>query len=245
MSQLPWTRFKKNLILALLATLLVAPALAEASEDSLYDFLWLDPDKKVYVLQNKVYKKKNTGYANLGYVYSLTPDYFDTRGFHLSTGWYFHEEWAIEGYFNKYSNSPNTTFDNLKGVNGVTAFSRQFNSTVGLMGVWSPFYGKINTFNKIFYFDWSVGAGVVRINSESNEKTVASTTTADSYNKETYTGAIVKTGLRFHATKKMHINMDFHRTIYSAPGPTPVLNGTGKDKWWGNTDLIFSIGFSF
>jgi outer membrane beta-barrel protein len=113
------------------------------------------------------------------------------------------------------------------------------------MGVWTPFYGKINTFNKIFYFDWSVGAGLVKIDSESNEKTVASTTTADSYKKESYTGAIIKTGLRFHATKNIHVNMDFHRTIYQAPGPAPTLNGNGKDKWWGNTDMIFSIGFSF
>ena len=31
-----------------------------AGEKSLYDFLWLDPDKKVYVLQNKIYKKEHT-----------------------------------------------------------------------------------------------------------------------------------------------------------------------------------------
>ena len=242
MSRKPWTQISFTILLALQ---IVAPVIVQASEDSLYDFLWLDPDKKVYVLQNKVYKKKNTGYVNLGYINSLTPEFFDTRGWHLSIGWYFHEEWAIESYFNKYSSSPNTTFDNLKAVNGVTAFSRQLNSNIGIMGIWTPFYGKINTFNKIFYFDWSVGAGLVKIKSESNEKTVASTTTADTYNKENLTGAIIKTGLRFHATKNIHINMDLHRTIYQAPGPASTLNGSGNEKWWGNTDMIFSIGISF
>lgn len=240
MSRMPWTQFKTTMLMALL---FVAPALVQASEDSLYDFLWLDPDKQVYVLQNKVYKKKNTGYANLGYINSLTPDFFDTSGVHLSTGWYFHEEWAVEGYFNKYSSKSNTTYENLKNVNGAIPFSRQFNKTMGLLGVWSPFYGKINTFNKIFYFDWSVGAGVAKIDSESNSKTAANASIADTYNKESYTGAILKTGLRFHATKRFHINLDLHRTIYKAPGP--VINGRATDKWWGNTDTVLSIGFSF
>ena len=32
--------------------------LAYAGEENVYDFLWLDPDKKVYVLQNREFKKK-------------------------------------------------------------------------------------------------------------------------------------------------------------------------------------------
>ncbi|MCO4794951.1 MAG: outer membrane beta-barrel domain-containing protein [Bacteriovoracaceae bacterium] len=240
MSQTPWTRKTLSMFLALV---FLAPTLVQASEDSLYDFLWLDPDKKVYVLQNKVYKKKGTGYVNAGYVMSQTPDFFDSTGWHLSTGWYFHEEWAIEGYFNTYSNKTNTTYENLKNVNGAIPFSRQFNKTYGLMAVWSPFYGKINTFNKIFYFDWSIGAGVAKIDAESNSTTAAIPSAADTYKKESYTGAILKTGLRFHATKRMHLDLNLHRTIYQAPGP--VLNGVGPDKWWGNTDVVFSVGFSF
>lgn len=42
--------------LALVLFTLSAPAL-RADEKDLYDFMWLDPDKKVYVLQNKVHKK--------------------------------------------------------------------------------------------------------------------------------------------------------------------------------------------
>jgi hypothetical protein len=38
----------------------------KANEKDLYDFMWLDPDKKVYVLQNKVHKKERTIYINLG-----------------------------------------------------------------------------------------------------------------------------------------------------------------------------------
>ncbi len=36
-----------------------------AGEKDLYDFQWLDPDKSVYVLQNKIYPKNKTFYVDI------------------------------------------------------------------------------------------------------------------------------------------------------------------------------------
>ena len=122
---------------------------AIADEKDLYKFLWLDPDKKVYVLQNKLFKKKKSIYTQLGYVAGLSGEYQDTSGLNFRTGYYLNEEWAIEGFYNSYSNKNNDAYDNIKRINQTVPFVRRFTSTYGLMGIWSPFYGKINTFNKL------------------------------------------------------------------------------------------------
>lgn len=221
----------------------VGPTL-KAAEDDLYKFLWLDPDKQVYVLQNKVYKKRHSFYGTLGYLQGQSNEFQDTSGLHVSAGFYFHEEWAFEVFYNGYSNSNNDAFENLKRINASVPFIRKVESAYGAMAIWSPFYGKVNTFNKIFYFDWNFGLGLSKINAETNAKTVANPNTSDEFSSETYTGVAYKTGLRFHATEHIHIGLDYFRQSYQAPGPT-IGNKPGEEKWRHNSDVILSVGFSF
>ncbi len=227
--------------------ILVALALSiktYASEKDLYDFMWLDPDKKVYVLQNKVHKKDKSIYFNLGYGTGLSSTFQDTSMLHANTGYYITEEWAIEGLYTKYSNSDNDNFTNIKKVNGVVPFLRRPLSNYGVIGKWSPFYGKINTFNKIFYFDWSFGAGLGKINNESNATTVAVTSTANRYNKESATSIIFKTQLQFHATENIHVGFDAIMNNYKAPGPT--INGrAGTSTMRSTWDALITFGVSF
>ncbi len=93
-----------------------------ASEQDLYDFMWLDPDKKVYVLQNKVHKKEHSIYFNVGYGTSLSAAFQDTNMLHLNTGFYLTEEWAIEGLYTKYSNQDMINFQIIKGLKGMFPF---------------------------------------------------------------------------------------------------------------------------
>jgi len=214
---------------------------AKAAEKDLYNFLWLDPDKKVYVLQNKVYKREHTVYLDVGYLKALSSKFQNTNGFKIKGGYYFKEEWAVELFFNKYSNSNNDTYQNAKAVNGIEPFIRRFNSSFGLLGVWTPFYGKINTFNRIYYFDWSFGAGPAFIKAESNLKTAAASGTENRYDKESMTGAMGKTELRFHLSKNVHIGLEYQNTMYKAAGPrTP-----NTKSWCNNGDALISVGFSF
>ncbi len=212
-----------------------------AGEKSLYDFLWLDPDKKVYVLQNKLYKKEHSVYFDLGYIANMTSKFQDTNGFSFKGGYYFHEEWGIELFYSQYSNKNNDDFRNVKLINEAVPFVRRLDSAYGAALIYSPFYGKINTFNKIYYFDWSFGAGYSKINANSNIKSVRIDNAPNKYEKETYNGGVLKTKIKFHIKENVHLGVEYMNTYYMAPGP----KNPKSDRLRTNTDLIFSVGFSF
>jgi outer membrane beta-barrel protein len=224
-----------------LGLLLLIPKNTQAGEESLYDFLWLDPDKKVYVLQNKLYKKEKTVYFDLGYISNFTSKFQDTNGLAVKTGYYFHEEWGVELFYHQYSNKNNDDFRNVKFVNSAEPFIRKLDSTYGAALIYSPFYGKVNTFNKIFYFDWSFGAGYAAVNTKSNLKTARVSSAQSKYESESYGGGLLKTKLKFHLTENMHLGLEYMNTYYMAPGPKNPKSDTLRT----NTDLIFSVGFSY
>ena len=230
--------------LVLLITLALGIPRAFATEKDLYDFLWLDPDKKVYVLQNKIHKKEHTVYANLGIGLGLSSTFQDTTLVHANMGFYFTEEWAIEALYTSYGNADNEAFTNLKKLNGSIPFIRKTNSNYGMLAKWAPFYGKINTFNKIFYFDWSFGLGLGKLSTESNAATVANPAMANNYSQESYNSVIGKTELTLHATKNIHISLGLIMNNYSAPGPA-ISGQAGKNKMRNNLDSLLSVGFSF
>lgn len=216
----------------------------KATEKDLYDFMWLDPDKKVYVLQNKVHKKERTIYLNLGLGNGGAGAFIDTSLLHTNMGYYLNEEWAIEILYTKYKNKENDSFTNIQRVNGVVPFIRKPISSTGALVKWSPFYGKINTFNQIFYFDWGFGLGLGKYNTESNKNTVSNAATANTYSKESYNNIIGKTELSFHVNKNIHLGLALQVNNYKAPGPT-ISNVPGSNKMRQDVDTIFSLGFSF
>ncbi len=228
-----------SLIVALLMLMLTKRT--HAGEGSLYDFLWLDPDKKVYVLQNKLYKKEHSFYADLGYISNFTSKFQDTNGFSLHAGYYIHEEWGLEVFYHQYSNKNNDDFQNVRLINEAEPFVRRMKSLYGAAVIWSPFYGKINTFNQIFYFDWSFGLGLAQVNTDSNLKTVTVSNATNKYEKETHSAGVLKTKIKIHLKENLHLGIEYMNTYYNAPGP----KNPKSDKLRTNTDLIFSIGFSY
>lgn len=224
----------------LLLFVFLLPPLALAGEKSLYDFIWLDPDKKVYVLQNKLFKKKYKAYFDLGYLSNESAKFQTTTGFQGRAGWYFAEEWGIEAIYNHYNSTNNDDFKSVQIVNNQVPFIRRFKNQYGLILNWSPFYGKINTFNRIYYFDWSFGAGVSKVSAESNIKTFNDSPTKLILNSESYTGALLKTNVKFHLKENLHLGIGYLSTFYNAPTP----KNPKKDKLRTNTDFILSIGFS-
>jgi outer membrane beta-barrel protein len=231
-------------LLWLLAFILTNLHGARASEESLYDFVWLDPDKKVYVLQNKLYQKEHSLYFDLGYISNYTSKFQDTYGFQGKLGYYFHEEWGIEVFGNYYNNVDNDDVKSVQIINQQRPFIRRLNLSYGLVGIWSPFYGKINTFNKIFYFDWSFGAGVVQINGEDNLETsiqsISNPGIPDKFESKTFTGGVLKSTVKFHLNERYHIGIEYMNTYFAAPSPKDPKN----DKLRTNTDVILSAGIS-
>lgn len=238
-----FTKFKLITLVGLMASSGFVTSAYSAEED-LYDFLWLDQDKQVYVLQNKIFKKKNSFFVQAGYLIGLTNEFQDTSGWQASFGFHFTEQLGVELMYNSYSNSDNTTVTNLREINETVPFLRKLTSSYGLMLKYDPFYGKINTFNKIIYFDWSFGAGIGKVQAESNAATVDDEDTEDVFASEDYNAAFLKTAFKIHATERITIGTHLLRTIYKAPGP--VVNGVPQaEKWRGNSDFILSVGFSF
>ena len=195
--------------------LFIFPLSSYAGEEDLYDFLWLDPDKTVYVLQNKIYPKEKSYYLDIGYLTNATSTFQETNGAQIKAGYFFAEEWAVEFNYISYSNTDNSTLDTVKSVAGLVPFIRRPVSTTGVFGIWSPFYGKINTFNKIYYFDWSFGFGIGSMNAESNLET-AEIKDQDRFDSENFTTFMLKTTFKFHINRSFHIGIEYLNTNFES-----------------------------
>ena len=225
----------------LLILLLCSCNIAYAGEEDLYDFLWLDPDKKVFVLQNKVHPKKNKFFVDAGYVYSLTSKYQSTTGAKIKASYFFNENFGIELGYTTYANENNSAYENLKVINGTVPFIRRSLSNTTISAIWSPFYGKINTFNHIYYFDWSFGIGTGSFITESNLKTVLDPSQKDRYEAEHYTPLILTTKFRFHINDKINLGIEFTNINFEASSP----KRTNTKEWEMNNDISVSLGVSF
>jgi outer membrane beta-barrel protein len=126
-------------------------------------------------------------------------------------------------------------------LNGGVPFIRRPLSTMGIGIVWSPFYGKINTFNSIVYFDWSFGLGYAKIQTESNLETARVSSAANRYDRENYNGAYVKSAVKFHVNQNWHVGIEWVGTQYFAPGPRNPKNKLHRS----NNDLILQLGWSY
>lgn len=216
-----------------------------AAEKDIYKFLWLDPDKSVYVLQNKLYKKNGKSYFNVSYINGISSAFQSTSGLGGLFGYYFGEEWSVELVFNKYTNNNNSAYETLFTVAKTVPFIRKINHAYGVIVNWSPFYGKINTFNKIFYFDWSFGVGLQRLLAESNAKTVAKSEISDQFEEESFNSLVLKTSFKFHVKSYIHLDVSYCKNMFMGAGPYAENGSRPPDKLRSNTDIIFSLGMSF
>jgi len=223
-----------------LLTFCVVSSSAQAGEEDLYDFLWLDPDKTVYVLQNKVHPKDGSFYVDLNYVINTTSTFQDTIGTQLNTGYFFTEQWGLEFSYMSYSNTDNSTLKSVESVAGLAPFVRRPVESISVFAIYSPFYGKINTFNKIFYFDWSFGAALGTYKMESNLET-SELTDQNRYDEENYNTLQLKTTFKVHMNRNIHLGIQFLNTNFMSNSPS-TPNST---SWDYNNDLVIGLGVSF
>lgn len=225
----------------LLIIALVMTSVASASEKDFYNFLWLDPDKSVYVLQKKIHKKKGRNFFQFGYTKGLSSDFQDTNGYNMNVGRYLTEELGIELHFAQYLNENNNAYESIIRVNNTEPFIRKMQQNIGIMGIWSPFYGKINTFNRIYYFDVSFGAGISYLTAESNLKYSDNTSITGKFDKETYTALMFKTDLKLYVNKDFYFQAQLINQSFWAN--EPQNRNTKKLKF--NFDTMFGVGYSF
>lgn len=239
---------KLSFYYALLSTLVfinISPV--NGAEDSVYDFLWLDPDKSVYVLQNKTFRKSNTFSVEASFLTTLGKAFQDTYGVDLKGQYYFSEHYGVEVFHTRYTNTDSDDFKNVVSVtsanngNPTYPFVRRLNAATGALFLVSPFYGKINTFNKIYYFDWSFGLGFALLNAESNINSVTEVNAPNNYESESFTALVYKTSFKFHVNRNWSSVIDLRNMNYQAAGPINKSNKELRNNW----DFMIGVGYKF
>jgi outer membrane beta-barrel protein len=212
-----------------------------ASDDDEYSFNWLDPDKKIYVLQNRRflqnrrYLKANHAELSLLVGPGLSNSYRNVFNVEPRIAYFFSEAWGIEGFYTNSFNQPNATVDALRRATNTTlAVVREIHSEVGAVIDYVPWYAKINVFNKILYFDWYLAAGVGSISSVLTD----SSTTGKVYLSQNSPGFVLSTGHQFHLSDTLLFRLDMTGTFYNAQ-----IDTTNGDKtWYSNFNFGVGIG---
>ena len=211
----------------------------KGNESDVKKIRWFDQKNKVYVLQNRVHKKKGRILLNLGVIKGLENDYQDTLGFLFGGQYYWTENFGLGFSYRVYGHSDNNAYELLKKLNGVTPFLRREKELVGVKFLWSPFYGKINTFNQITYFDWYFGTGLGFLKSESNSDSFKNSSGTNTFKSEKNVTLLLKSGLKFYLTDTLDLRVEYLQKVFTAP------TGLSKKDLRFKADLSLSVGFSF
>src|SRR5688572_15226833 len=119
----------------LLFILLIPIGRVVHAEDSDYSFHWLDPDKKIYVLQNRKYLKGlHPLFSVIGSVGFSNP-YCSTYNIDPRLTFYFSETFAVEFFYTLVSNTKNSTYGALTGaapnaLPNIREVSRQYGAMI-------------------------------------------------------------------------------------------------------------------
>lgn len=216
-----------------------------ASERDVYNFSWLDPDKEVYVLQNRKYRKDGKFHVNLGLGITTSGSFVDAKSYQGRAGYFFREDWGFEFVYAKNSGTENETAKSVRsdGLTGSIPFRRIVEGYMGGMLMWSPFYAKINTFNRIIYLDWLLGLGVAKIDEKNNKQEFLTGLSGSESTSESHTGLMWDTSLKFHLNENWDIRTDLTVVHYKAEKPTNTA--TKEQIFYSNWDFSLSLGYSF
>ena len=207
----------------------------DESED--YNFSWLDPDKKVYVLQNRRYRKAMRPHLYVGGGLNLSNPFKTGYVGTGRAGFWLSEQFGIEGFGAFFANSDSDTLVAIRQRSTVQPFVREIKTYFGGAFDWAPFYAKMNIFNNIVYFDWlfNVGAGVV--NTENDRNTASSAAAARV--SESHFGIFFGTAMNFFLSKHFLVRLDLTGVNYGATG------ASGADKRFMSFDFTAGAGFIF
>ena len=213
----------------------------QAGESSVYDFSWLDPDKEVFVLQNRKFLKARKLHASAGFGMTTSGPFVDATAVQGRLAFFPFEEWGIEGL---YSRNKGVENDNAKLVRksgkgpGSTPFRRIVKRYQGGMLLWSPFYAKINTFNKIVYLDWMFGLGIAQLTEENNKTEYSTHGDKKDPSLESHQGILWQLTFNVFVTQVANLRFDFVAVHFEADSPSESV----EDTWNHHYDLILSMG---
>jgi outer membrane beta-barrel protein len=232
----------------LFLSVLVDISTSYAADDDDYNFSWLDPDKKIYVLQNRRYRKANSADIFLMGGLSLGDTYRTVYQVQPRLGYWFNEEMGLEVFYSDRFNGQNNAYKALDQAiqsGGVekSPYIREVTSQVGVLFTWAPWYAKINVFNSVLYFDWYFEGGVGSLGTQVGPETQAQNPTL--WTEQNIFAVYAGTGHLFHLSEHWKLRLDFLGHFYSAPvyGGLP---GAPTDKAiFSNFALNLGVGYKF
>lgn len=231
-----------KVLLVVLAALwlgVVAASWSEAAEGSSgesdeYNFSWLDPDKKIYVLQNRRYTKAHKLNLSLSAGLGDTSAYRTSYSLSPRIGYYMTEHFGFEILYQMLSNKNNNTYNALHEQSPALAPNvLEIKNQLAALVTWAPWYAKINVFNWVLYFDWyfTGGLGTLSTNVIPGSTSSAATT-------KSFTGYYLGTGQMFHIDESWIVRLDFTNVFFKAPQSVT----SGKEVFYNSTTFEIGVG---
>ena len=222
---------------------------ALALEGDTYSFEWLDPDKEVYVLQNRKFRKKGRLYLDVGGGVTTSGAFVDSQAIQGRIGYFARESLGFEFIYSKNDGEENDTAKSVRNIGGGAGsapFRRIVDNYLGGMLMWAPFYSKINTFNTIIYADWLLGLGYAKLEENNNQLEILSGGDESSVTNESHDGFLWNLGMKIYLTRSLEFRFDLTTVFYEA-NEIAGVNGEESSKkiWHSNWDAVASIGYSF
>lgn len=214
-----------------------------------YDFSWLDPDKKIYVVQNRKYTKAGKMELALNGGIGIGEPYRTRRIVLPRLFYYFNEHWGVSvmgGFIRNAENGNMVAIKEASTASSVIPVVRDIQSFVGASAVWLPFYGKMNMFNQMFYIDWhfELGVGSAKTEIDLNRSATGSARIEEA----TYTSYHWGTGMKFYVTRNIAARLDYLAVFYKAPtginGSTTSGSGAAVDTF-DNHFLTLGASYTF
>ncbi len=223
-----------------LAVLAVSWANAAEDKDNEFNFSWLDPDKKIYVLQNRKYLKANRPLVSVMGGPAISNAYRTSYDITGSFAFYMSELFGIEAFYSGFINKENNTFDALKfaiGSNALLPVVREIRAQYGLLMHYVPWYSKINVFNQILYFDWYFSGGLGGIHTALDTRTVATSNPA--FETQDFFCLFLGTGHEYYLTQNVIVRLDFSGAFYRAQS----FGKSGDTTWFSNYSFGLGLGY--
>ncbi len=211
-----------------------------------YDFSWLDPEKKIYVVQNRKYTKKNRLELALSGGIGIGEPYRTRRTLLPRAMYYINESWGVSGFMLFNQNEENGNVAALRLVSGRIPAVRDIQNYSGGSVMWIPFYGKINMFNKIFYLDWHLEAGVGGAASEIDLNTTFGNPA--NLSETNYFSFHWGTGQKFFITRNWAARLDYLAIFYKAPTGVDgsITSGPGAvEETYDNHFVTLGVSYTF
>lgn len=227
---------KKLTLISLTFLMFFSQQLFSAEGDT-YSFTWLDPDKEVYVLQNRKFRKKGKFHVSLGGGMTTSGSFVNGSNLQGRAGYFFKEEWGFELLYSKNAGEENADAQAVRNTTaaGSTPFRQITNYYMGGLLLWSPFYTKMNTFNTIIYMDYIFGLGIGKIE-ESNNRLELQNTINKSETIEVHNALLWSMGMKFYVNDSFSIRPDFTGVIFKSLRPD-----RNEENVYSHYDLSLSV----